>query len=110
MFRVAICDDEVNQRELVKNMLITLSVKSNIEFEYDLFSSGEQLVAHYENQETSFHILILDVEMGGMNGIQTARSIRNLHHLDEQIVFLTSYPEYMVESFDVITFQYLIKP
>ena len=30
--------------------------------------------------------------------------------MDEQIIFLTSYPEYMVESFDVMTFQYLIKP
>jgi DNA-binding LytR/AlgR family response regulator len=50
------------------------------------------------------------VEMGEINGIQTARRIRILNHLDEQIVFLTSYPQYMVESFDVITFQYLIKP
>ncbi|CAH1058164.1 hypothetical protein PAECIP111894_04337 [Paenibacillus pseudetheri] len=30
--------------------------------------------------------------------------------MDEQIIFLTSYPEYMVESFDVMTFQYLVKP
>lgn len=110
MYRVAICDDEGKQRELVKSILIALSVKTNIEFEIELFNSGEQLVSHYELSETPFHILILDVEMGGINGIQTARRIRSLNHFDEQIVFLTSYPEYMVESFDVITFQYLIKP
>ena len=110
MYRVALCDDEEKQRELVKNILITLSIKSNIEFEFELFDSGEQLVSHYENNETPFHILILDVEMSGINGIQTAQMIRNLKNLDEQIIFLTSYPEYMVESFDVMTFQYLIKP
>lgn len=110
MYRVAICDDEGKQRELVKSILIALSIKTNIEFEIELFNSGEQLVSHYERSETPFHILILDVEMGGINGIQTARRIRSLNHFDEQIVFLTSYPEYMVESFDVITFQYLIKP
>jgi len=110
MYRVAICDDEDKQRELVRSILIALSMKANIEFEIELFSSGEQLVAHYERNETPFHILILDVEMGGINGIQTARKLRSLNHLDEQIVFLTSYPEYMVESFDVMTFQYLIKP
>ncbi len=110
MFRVAICDDEEQQRQLVKHRLTALSVKTNIEFECELFESGEQLVAHYENKLTPFHMLILDVEMGGINGIQTARSIRNLNNHDEQIVFLTSYPEYMLESFDVITFQYLIKP
>ncbi|WP_019639224.1 LytR/AlgR family response regulator transcription factor [Paenibacillus fonticola] len=110
MYRVALCDDEEKQRELVKNILIALSIKSNIEFEIECFDSGEQLVSHYENNEKPFHILILDVEMSGINGIQTAHIIRNLKNLDEQIIFLTSYPEYMVESFDVMTFQYLIKP
>lgn len=110
MYRVAICDDEDKQRELVRSLLIALSVKANIDFEIEEFSSGEQLISHYERKETPFHILILDVEMGGINGIQTARKLRDLKHLDEQIVFLTSYPEYMVDSFDVMTFQYLIKP
>jgi two-component system response regulator LytT len=110
MYRVALCDDEEKQRELVKNILITLSIKSNIQFEFELFDSGEQLVSHYENNGAPFHILILDVEMSGINGIQTAHVIRKLKNLDEQIIFLTSYPEYMVESFDVVTFQYLIKP
>jgi two-component system response regulator LytT len=110
MYRVALCDDEEKQRELVKNILITLSIKSNIQFEFELFDSGEQLVSHYENNGAPFHILILDVEMSGINGIQTAHVIRKSKNLDEQIIFLTSYPEYMVESFDVVTFQYLIKP
>lgn len=48
--------------------------------------------------------------MGGMNGIQTANELRKLKIMDVQIMFLTSYPEYMVQSFDVMTFQYLIKP
>jgi len=110
MYRVAICDDERAQRELVKGMLIALSVKTNIDFEVELFRSGEELVSHYERNEPCFHILILDIEMNGINGIQTASQIRGLQRLDEQIIFLTSYPEYMVESFDVITFQYLLKP
>ncbi len=110
MYRVAICDDEEKHREFVKSILITLSIKTNIEFVIELFGSGEQLVSYYERHETPFHILILDIEMGGMNGIQTARTIRGLNNLDEQIIFLTSYPKYMVESFDVMTFQYLIKP
>ncbi|SDT37847.1 two component transcriptional regulator, LytTR family [Paenibacillaceae bacterium GAS479] len=110
MYRVAICDDEKKQRELVKNNLIALSIKTNIEFEIELFGSGEALISYYELQEPTFHILILDIEMNGINGIQSARKIRSLKNLDEQIIFLTSYPEYMVESFDVMTFQYLIKP
>ncbi|MEK3901814.1 LytR/AlgR family response regulator transcription factor [Paenibacillus sp. FSL R7-0179] len=110
MYRVAVCEDEEQQRELVKRILVGLSVKTDTEFEIDLFPSGEDLISHYERGEAPFHILILDVEMGGMNGIQAAHRLRSRKHFDEQIIFLTSYPEYMVESFDVITFQYLIKP
>ncbi|WP_416295590.1 LytR/AlgR family response regulator transcription factor [Paenibacillus illinoisensis] len=110
MFNVAICDDEEKQRELVKAMLISLSLKTNIEFHVTLFASGEELISHYKTVGDTFHILILDVEMHGMNGIQAAKEIRTMKFLDVQIMFLTSYPEYMVESFDVVTFQYLIKP
>ncbi|MGZ7444666.1 hypothetical protein [Paenibacillus sp. TH7-28] len=48
--------------------------------------------------------------MNGLNGIQTARKLREMKLHSEQVVFLTSYAEYMLESFDVVTFQYLIKP
>lgn len=110
MFNVAICDDEETQRELVKAMLISLSLKTNIDFQVTLFASGEELISHYKTAGDTFHILIMDVEMHGMNGIQAAKEIRTMKFLDVQIMFLTSYPEYMVESFDVVTFQYLIKP
>lgn len=105
MFNIAICDDEEQQRERVKTMLLSLSLKTNFDFQISLFTSGEQLLSHYREVGDTFNILILDVEMGGMNGIQTAKEIRNMKFLDVQIMFLTSYPEYMVESFDVITFQ-----
>lgn len=110
MYRIAICDDDGRQRELVGRMLLALSVKTGVDFAAVEFQSGEQLIAHYENLEAPFHILILDIEMGGMNGIQTAQKLRAMKRHDEQIVFLTSYAEYMLESFDVVTFQYLIKP
>ncbi|WP_160036158.1 LytR/AlgR family response regulator transcription factor [Paenibacillus sp. An7] len=110
MYRIAICDDDEQQRKQVRRMLITLSVKTGVEFELIEFTSGEQLIAHYENQEAPFHILVLDIEMSGLNGIQTAQKLRAMKRNHEQIVFLTSYAEYMLESFDVVTFQYLIKP
>jgi DNA-binding LytR/AlgR family response regulator len=110
MYRIAICDDDERQREQVRQMLLALSVKAGVDFEVVEFKSGEQLIAHYEHLEAAFHILILDIEMSGMNGIQTARKLREMKRHHEQIVFLTSYAEYMLESFDVVTFQYLIKP
>lgn len=48
MYRVAICEDEEQQRERVKRILVGLSVKTDTEFEIELFSSGEDLISHYE--------------------------------------------------------------
>jgi len=110
MYRIAICDDQENQRERIRQMLLTFSIKAEIDFEVTLFSSGEHLLLHYENQKPTFHILILDIEMNGLNGIQTAKKLREMKRNQEQIIFLTSYPDYMLESFDVVTFQYLLKP
>lgn len=110
MYRIAICDDEERQREQVRQLLLALSVKSGIDFEVTAFEDGEQLIEYYESGGEPFHIFILDIEMNGRNGIETARRLREMKRQSEQIIFLTSYPEYMLESFDVITFQYLIKP
>jgi len=110
MYRIAICDDEQIRRDEVRQMLLTLSVKSGIEFTSESFTSGEELIAFYENGGEPFHIWVLDIEMNGLTGIETARKLRDAKRLSEQIIFLTSYAEYMLESFDVMTFQYLLKP
>ncbi len=110
MYRIAICDDEQPRRQEVRRMLLDLSVKSGIDFEADEFASGEALLSHYHNGGEPFHIWVLDIEMSGLTGIETARKLRELKRLSEQIIFLTSYAEYMLESFDVMTFQYLLKP
>ncbi|WP_172195673.1 LytR/AlgR family response regulator transcription factor [Saccharibacillus qingshengii] len=110
MYRIAICDDEQPRRKDVRRMLLDLSVKSGIDFETGLFASGEELLVHYEEGGEPFHILVLDIEMTGLSGIETARKLRDMRRLGEQIIFLTSYAEYMLESFDVMTFQYLLKP
>ncbi len=110
MYRIAVCDDEAPRREEVRGMLTDLSVKSGLDFDTTLFASGEELLAYYERGGEPFHIWVLDIEMDGLTGIETARRLREKKRLSEQILFLTSYAEYMLESFDVITFQYLLKP
>ncbi|NGZ77955.1 LytR/AlgR family response regulator transcription factor [Saccharibacillus alkalitolerans] len=110
MYRIAVCDDERPRREEVRRMLLDLSVKSGIDFDTSLFASGEELLKHYEEGGEPFHIWVLDIEMSGLTGIETAHRLRDRKRLSEQIVFLTSYAEYMLDSFDVMTFQYLLKP
>ncbi|WP_410515131.1 LytTR family DNA-binding domain-containing protein [Paenibacillus sp. BR2-3] len=108
---MAVCDDEPENHILLKRSFQQLSACTPYIFDVTYFLSGEELLQHYEEHGAhSFHILILDIEMGRVNGIETAKAIRSLPDREVQIIFLTSYPEYMIESFDVQTFHYLIKP
>lgn len=111
MFQVAICDDEAANHNLIKQLLLILTKCTHFSFDTYFFSSGEELLEYYKTHKSNpFHILFLDIEMNGINGINTAKQIRSLPDRDVQIIFLTSYPEYMMDSFDVQTFHYLIKP
>ncbi|WP_332249075.1 LytR/AlgR family response regulator transcription factor [Paenibacillus zanthoxyli] len=86
-------------------------MKTNLEFAIECFTSGEKLLQRYkERSNNPFHILILDIEMSGINGLDVAKTIRkNLDH-DVQVMFFSHYPKYILDSFDVQAFHYLLKP
>ncbi|WP_300531056.1 LytTR family DNA-binding domain-containing protein [Maricaulis sp.] len=53
-------------------------------------------------------VLLLDVEMPGENGIELAQELRR--SFQTQIIFITAYPEYAVDSYEVDAADYLLKP
>jgi DNA-binding LytR/AlgR family response regulator len=111
LLQVAVCDDEKDEHIRLDQLFQYLMKSTPYAFQLHYFFSGEELLKYYaEHMPFPFHFLILDIEMNGMNGIETAKKVRSLPDRDVQIIFLTSYPEYMMTSFDVQTFQYLIKP
>ncbi|AWB43764.1 DNA-binding response regulator [Paenibacillus sp. CAA11] len=111
MLRIAICDDEAAYLARYKELLLKFEMHTDYTFHTEVFSTGEALLEYYEqHRENSFHILLLDIEMPGLSGLETARRIRQLPDHDVSIVFLTGYPEYVLDSFDVQASQYLIKP
>ncbi|UQZ35476.1 DNA-binding response regulator [Paenibacillus sp. PK3_47] len=111
MFRLAVCDNDLEIHQQLRQYFSDLSIHTNFVFDIRYFSSGEDLMAFYEQEGAHvFHVLLLDIEMNGINGIETAQRIRALPDRELQIIFMSSYPEYMIESFDVQTFHYMIKP
>ena len=72
------------------------------------YLSAEEFLFHYED-EKDYDILLLDIEMGDMNGVELAKKIRQ----DEdavQIVFITGFPDFMAEGYEVSALHYLMKP
>lgn len=105
--RIAICDDENIWINHIEEYIKKIKSIYN-EIEYDVFISGESLLSHYNNEDI-YDIVILDIEMNGMSGIDTSNAIRDK---DPAVIifFLTSYKEYVFECFRSSPMNFLVKP
>ena len=101
MYKIAVCDDE----EAVLAQVKKLITEWNPSVDVVCFSSGEALLENYQSYEAVF----LDIDMAGMNGIETGKAIRKMDK-DTKIVYLTAYRDYVSGAFGVHAFQYLLKP
>lgn len=99
--RIAICDDDkVMCDEICKKIN-----QYNCNYYIDLFRGGMDLL----NIDKIYDIVFLDIEMSGIDGMETASLLRQKNN-NEHIIFLTSHSEFMQEAFKVKAFRYLNKP
>lgn len=99
--RIAICDDEKEIRRLLAEKIRALYPDAEI----IIYKSGEEMLLSQDNPD----ILLLDIQMPGRNGIETARELRR-KGAGSVIIFITALEEYVFQSFDVNAFHYLVKP
>lgn len=110
LLRIAYCDDEPENGTKIKEYISQFSFSTDEEIEFDFYVSGLVLLEKIEREPDYYDLILLDMEMPQMNGIELANKIRELTVSNLIITFLTSYPEYMQQSFSVQAFQYLLKP
>ncbi|HFL2477398.1 TPA: LytR/AlgR family response regulator transcription factor [Clostridioides difficile] len=106
MIKIAICEDEKEQQELLKRYINQIFDVLSVKCRLEVFNSGEELLERY-SKDTD--ILLLDIQMGQINGIDTARKVRVLDDKVE-IIFITALIEYALEGYEVRAYRYLIKP
>ncbi len=106
---IGVCDDEKEQLSLITEYINKFEISKDVEIQVSCFDSAEALLLAYSTPGF-FHILFLDVEMTGMNGIELANTIRQMPDKEVNIIFVSNYPEYMQSSFNVQAFHYLSKP
>ena len=100
--KIAICDDEKKASEALLEIL--RECPESVE-KTDVYFSGEELLRAKEQ----YDLLFLDIDMEGIDGIETARKIR-LKDKKVKIVYVTAYSEYAGKAFSVHAFGYLLKP
>lgn len=105
---MAICDDEAAQLTYLSDQVRGWARRDGNSVRLSLFPSGEAFWIQYE-QEKDFDLLLLDIEMGKISGVELARRIRR-ENADVQILFITAYPDFMAEGYEVAALHYLMKP
>lgn len=107
-YKIAICDDSDVDREYVTNMVKRWAESLGYLVQLDTFSTAEGFLFHYE-EEKDYDILLLDIEMGDMDGVTMAKHLRKENDT-VQIIFITGYSDYISEGYEVAALHYLMKP
>ncbi len=106
--RIAVCEDEEAQRKLLHNCLMEWAGKNKVTLETVSFENGESFLFAWED-DWNYDLLIFDIEMGEINGMELAARIRKQNE-EIPILFVTGYDRYMAQGYDVWAINYLLKP
>ena len=107
-YRIAVCDDEQSQLQSLTKKLSLYAEAHHVSFHIDTYPSAEAFLFAFE-ENRNIDLLLLDIEMAEMNGIELAKKVR-ADNETIQICFITGYPDYMNQGYDVEALHYLIKP
>lgn len=105
---VAICDDTAADRDYLQTLVKRWAADRGHRVELTLYPSAESFLFRYAGDK-DVQILLLDIEMGPMDGVSLARTLRKENDA-VQIVFITGYSDYIADGYEVEALHYLMKP
>lgn len=115
---IAVCDDDSGLSENVVKAVKTWADLHQTDLHqtdehrchvnFSCYSSAEEFLFHYSERK-KFDILLLDIEMKKINGVELARTVRR-ENKEVQIIFITGYMEYIADGYEVEALHYLLKP
>ena len=106
--KAAICDDNRSAADYVVSLCQEWAEERRMVLNTKIFPSAESFLFQYA-EEKDFDVLLLDIEMEGMDGIRLAQCIRQ-ENKTVPIVFITGYSDYISEGYEVEALHYLLKP
>lgn len=109
LYRLAICEDSDAVRGELHTLCGDILSAAGVEHSIVDFTSAQQLEAVLREQPNPFDLLLLDIQMEGMTGMELARSLRR-HGDRVSIVFVTGCEDYLPQGYSVQPIQFLLKP
>lgn len=107
-YQFAVCDDRPEDSRLVSRLCARWAERTGVEAELETFPSAEAFLFRYAEKK-DFDVLLLDIEMAGMDGVELAKTVRRDNEA-VQIVFITGYSDYIAQGYEVSALHYLMKP
>ena len=107
MIPIAICDDDPNIRKIAYAQVMQIMRQLAVPFTLSQFSTGSDLLASCMNG-SAFELFLLDIEMPGLDGLETARIVRQAN-ADAAIIFLTSHAQHARAGYAVQAHRFVLK-
>lgn len=106
MLRVAIVEDETENIEQIKQYIEKYQVEFTKEIKVSVFRDGSDILKNYK---PDFDIILFDIEMPNVNGMQAAKQIR-AKDKDVVMVFITNMAQYAINGYEVGALDFILKP
>ncbi len=103
---IAIVDDMSEELDTLKEYLTRFDLEEKKNFNISCYSSGDEFLNSFSGQ---FDLVLMDIDMPGLSGIDTAREIRK-NNEDVVLMFVTAMPQYALAGYEVDAIDYIIKP
>lgn len=111
MIRFAICDDDQSMTGYLDNLLMALNPLHGQEFDISVFFSGEDFCEYLNKSSDEFDIVLMDIEMRGITGIEAGKKLReNVLNDLTLLIFVSSHQTYYKEIVDLSVFCFIPKP
>lgn len=106
MKRIAIVEDEREYQDILTEFIKRYGEECGEDFQISIYQDGIDFVDEYVSQ---YEILLLDIKMKFMDGMEAAKKIREKDH-NVLILFITNLAEYAIQGYDVAARGFVIKP
>lgn len=106
MYQIAIVEDEREFSELLEKYLIQYGKENEIEFQISVFFDGAEIL---ENYQPKYDVILLDIEMPKVNGMEAAERIREMDE-DVVLMFITNMAAYAIHGYSVGALDFVMKP
>jgi len=111
VINIAVCDDDLAVTGIIENHLMQLEKTKLQKLNVEIFFSGEEFCNHLNESGETFDIILMDIEMGGITGIEAGRRLReNIENNQTLLIYVSSHESYYGELINLDVFRFISKP